>query len=302
MLAVGGTNAQGTRFTKYDDPAGATGTNYDPSWVDLAAPYCADALTSSGGSQEVCGTSFSTALASGVAGLVKSRTAAATQWSIENALTTTATAPPPSDRWVAFGQLRADLAVAKVDTTAPVIGSAAPSYHQTFRGTFAVSAGAISDTGGGYPAGSGADHAWLYANGKYVGSDYSAPFAVNYNSGTTNSVVHLQWKVFDRAGNVGILNRDAIADNLAPTLTWTAGPANNAKVKGTVTVKATASDAGGVSRVELWINGKLTQWDWTSGYAFSINTAKYGSTIKVQLRANDKAGNVRSLTTRTWKR
>src|SRR4051794_2149399 len=30
--------------------------------------------------------------------------------------------------------------------------------------------------GGGYAGGSGADHAWLYANGRFIGGDYAAPF------------------------------------------------------------------------------------------------------------------------------
>nr|BFE76843.1 hypothetical protein GCM10020092_101440 [Actinoplanes digitatis] len=236
-----------------------------------------------------------------MAGLVKSRTAAANLWTIENALTGTATAPAATDAWLAFGEVRADRAVLKVDTTAPVVGATTPAYLKRFRGTVSVAASNITDAGGGYPGGSGVTHAGLYVDGKWYASDYSAPFAVNYNSGTLNRTVKLQWKVFDRAGNVGILNRNVIADNAGPTLTWTSGP-KNAKVKGTVTIKAKASDPAGVSRVELWINGKLKQWDWTSSYSFKVNTKSYGKTIKVQLRANDKVGNVRSLTTYTWKR
>nr|WP_296064191.1 S8 family serine peptidase [uncultured Actinoplanes sp.] len=300
VLGVGGTNAAGGRYTKADDPAGEAGTSYGPGWVDVAAPFCATALTTTGAGQQVCGTSYSAALASGIAGLVKSRTAAANSWSIENALTSTATVP--GEKWLTYGEIRADRAVAKVDTTAPVVGATTPNYMQRVRGTVAVAASKVTDAGGGYPAGSGADHAWLYADGRYIGSDYSAPFAVNYNSAGRNGTVKLQWKVWDRAGNLGILNRNIVADNTAPTLTWTTGPANNAKVKGTVTVSAKATDAGGVWRVELWINGKLTQWDWTSGYSFKVNTARYGSTIKVQLRARDQVGNYRTLPTRTWKR
>ncbi|MEU7909278.1 S8 family serine peptidase [Actinoplanes sp. NPDC049118] len=302
VLAVSGTNSSGGRYLKSDDPDGVAGANFGATWVDLAAPYCAAALTTVGFRRQVCGSSFSTALVSGVAGLVKSRTAAANQWSIENALTSSATAPAATDKWLAYGEVRADRAVLKVDATPPVVGATTPSYMQRFRGTVTVTASNITDAGGDYPGGSGAIRAGLYADGKYVASDYSAPFSINYNSGTLNRTVKLQWKVIDRAGNTGILNRNVVADNLAPTLTWASGPKNNAKVKGTVTVTAKASDAAGVSRVELWINGKLAQWDWTSGYSFKVNTAAYGKTIKVQLRANDKVGNVRYLSTYTWKR
>ncbi|MFC7530295.1 S8 family serine peptidase [Actinoplanes sp. GCM10030250] len=288
VLAVAGTDPAGKRHE---------GSNFGASWVDLAAPYCATASTSTGGTQPVCGTSFSTALASGVAGLIKSRTAAANQWTLENALTTTATAPAAEDRWLAFGEIRADRAVTKVDTARPVIGVVTPGYMARFRGTVTVTADKVTDAGG-----SGITNAQLFADGRLIGTDTTAPYAVRYASGTLNRTVKLQWKVSDRAGNVGTLNRNLVADNLAPTLTWKSGPKNKAKVKGTVKIKATASDASGVYRVELWINGKLAQWDWKSAYAFSVKTSKYGKTIKVQLRARDKVGNIRYLTTRTWKR
>ncbi|MEV6306039.1 S8 family serine peptidase [Actinoplanes sp. NPDC051861] len=287
VLAVGGTDTDGKRHAD---------SNFG-TWVDLAAPLCATAATSSGGTQDVCGTSFATALTSGVAGLIKSRTPAANQWTLENALTTTATPPADTDKWLAFGEVAADRAVVKVDTSRPAIGLVTPSYMARFRGTITVTADRVTDAGG-----SGLAYAQLYADGKYVGTDYSAPYAVRYNSGTLNKTVSLQWRVFDRAGNMGSIYRNAVADNLAPTLTWTSGPKNGAKVKGTVTVKATAKDASGVYRVDLWINGKLVQWDWTSGYAFSIKTSKYGKTLKVQLRAQDRVGNIRYLSTRTWKR
>jgi subtilisin family serine protease len=288
VLAVGGTDETGTRHAD---------SNFGAGWVDLAAPFCATAATSSGGTQPVCGTSFATALASGTAGLVKSRTAAATQWSLENALTTTVTPPDAADKWLAFGEIRADRAVVKVDTARPVIGAVTPAYMSRFRGTVTATADKVTDAGG-----SGITYAQLWVDGRIVGTDYYAPYAVRYASGSLNRTVQLQWKVFDRAGNVGQLNRNVVADNLAPTLTWKSGPKTNAKVKGTVKVTASASDASGIDRVELWINGKRVQWDRTAGYAFSIRTGSYPKTIKVQLRTVDRVGNVRYLTTRTWKR
>ncbi|GAB1644000.1 S8 family serine peptidase [Krasilnikovia sp. MM14-A1259] len=299
VIAVGGTDAAGNRFTAHDDELGAdVGSNFGANWVDVAAPFCTTAQLTTGDYSKFCGTSASTPLVSGVAALVKSHDPAATVWTMENALTTTA--QPLSGDWVKYGEVRAEKALAAPgDKTPPTVGGATPGYMAKFRGTVTVTATNVSDNAGG----SGADHAWLYADGKYIGSDYSAPFAVNFNSGTRNGTVKLQWKIFDRAGNVGMLYRNVVADNLAPTLKWTSGPANNAKVKGKVTVKASASDAGsGVSRVELWINGKLTQWDWSAGYQFVVDTAKYGKTIKVQLRAPDRVGNIRYDATRTWKR
>ena len=58
----------------------------------------------------------------------------------------------------------------------------------------------------------------------------------------------------------------------------------------------------GINRVELLINGKVVTKDTKAGYSFSINTKKYAKTMKVQLRAYDKAGNSFTTTTRTWHR
>jgi archaellum component FlaF (FlaF/FlaG flagellin family) len=142
----------------------------------------------------------------------------------------------------------------------------------------------------------------LYVDGKYIGRDATAPYAVKYNSGKRNGTVKAQWRVYDRAGNSAVYNRSLIADNAAPKVKITSGPKNGAKVKGTVTVKASASDASGINRVELLINGKVVAKDTTSGYSFKIKVSKYGKKIKVQLRAVDKVGNTATTTTRTWKR
>jgi hypothetical protein len=85
-------------------------------------------------------------------------------------------------------------------------------------------------------------------------------------------------------------------------LTVTTAPRNGAKVNGTVKVKASASDKNGVARVELLINGKVVAKDAKAAYQFTINTKKYGKKFTIQVRAYDKAGNVRYATKRTWHR
>ncbi|GIE81179.1 hypothetical protein Aph02nite_71290 [Actinoplanes philippinensis] len=112
----------------------------------------------------------------------------------------------------------------------------------------------------------------------------------------------LVWEVMDRMGNSTVVRRTVTVDTLRPTLKVTKAPKNKAKVKGTVKVTASASDKYGVARVELLINGKVVAKDYKAGYAFSINTKKYGKKIKFQLRAYDRAGNVQSISTRTWYR
>jgi subtilisin family serine protease len=268
VLAVGGTDEDGNRYSKLDPVLEReVGSHQGADWVDLAAPYCTHALQLTGFRNDVdvtdtgdddyvpfCGTSVSAALVAGAASLVKSHNPNANLWALERSLTSTAL--PLTGGWVRDGQVRADRAVVAVDRTAPKITGATPGYLARFRGSVTVTATGVSDAGG-----AGVSHVWLYADGKYVGSDYSAPFAVKYHSGTRNATIKLQWKVFDRAGNTGTLNRNVIADNAPPSLRLTSAPKHNAKVKGTITLKATATDPGGVSRVELLINNKVVTKD-----------------------------------------
>jgi hypothetical protein len=112
----------------------------------------------------------------------------------------------------------------------------------------------------------------------------------------------LTWFVTDRLGNTSRMSRTVVVDNTRPALKITKAPKNGAKVRGTVKVTASASDRNGIGRVELLVNGKVVARDVKAGYAFSINTRKYGKKIKIQLRAYDKAGNATTTTTRAWRR
>jgi archaellum component FlaF (FlaF/FlaG flagellin family) len=112
----------------------------------------------------------------------------------------------------------------------------------------------------------------------------------------------LSWEVWDAWGNMTISRRTVTVDVTAPTLKITKAPKNNAKVKGTVKITASASDRFGVGRVQLLVNGKVVATDTTAGYAFSINPKKYGKKFKIQLRAYDRAGNVTVTSTRTLRR
>jgi hypothetical protein len=63
-----------------------------------------------------------------------------------------------------------------------------------------------------------------------------------------------------------------------------------------------AADASGVARVELLVNGKVVARDHKAGYLLSLNASKQKKTVKIQVRAYDKLGNVKYTSTRTWYR
>jgi subtilisin family serine protease len=85
-------------------------------------------------------------------------------------------------------------------------------------------------------------------------------------------------------------------DTTPPTTSITS-PTNGATVSGTTTVSANASDAVGVTRVELYVDGGLVGSDSTAPYqiAWNTTTASNGS-HGLQTRAFDAAGNVGSST------
>jgi hypothetical protein len=86
----------------------------------------------------------------------------------------------------------------------------------------------------------------------------------------------------------------APGDATPPTTSITS-PANGATVSGTVTVSVSASDAGGVTRVEVYADGGLVGSDTTAPYQVAWNTASVANgDHTLQTRAYDAAGNVGS--------
>jgi Bacterial Ig domain len=174
-----------------------------------------------------------------------------------------------------------------VDNTGPTIVSATPANGALLRGSRI--SGTIKATDP-----SGVTIALL--------NHYDAPNFAGVDPGGHRRQAHDHLVAADGVGNSRYLTRTVTVDNTRPTLKITSGPKDKAKVKGTVTLKVSASDHNGVNRVELLVNGKVVAKDTTAGYSFSINTAKYGKTMKVQLRAYDKAGNSLTSPTGTWHR
>ncbi len=81
-------------------------------------------------------------------------------------------------------------------------------------------------------------------------------------------------------------------DTTAPATAVTA-PAAAANILNTINVTASASDAVGVTKVELYINGQLRGTDTSSPYSFSVDTKTLANgTATIQTKAYDAAGNI----------
>jgi archaellum component FlaF (FlaF/FlaG flagellin family) len=110
-------------------------------------------------------------------------------------------------------------------------------------------------------------------------------------------------RLYDKAGNLTVIGRWVIADNTAPAVRITKAPANKSKIKGTVKIYYTGSDKYGISRYQLLVNGKAVQTHQTTANPFTFVASKYPKTnIKVQVRAYDLAGNVRTTSTLVYHR
>ncbi|MEV6350673.1 Ig-like domain-containing protein [Actinoplanes sp. NPDC051851] len=174
-----------------------------------------------------------------------------------------------------------------IDNTDPTVDSLTPANGQLLRGKSFTTKIAASD----------ADS--VDVSTRLVGGCTCTSATVRTGKDGTQTVT---WQVTDAAGNVRTVKRTVIVDNTKPTLKVTKGPKNGAKVSGTVKVVAAAKDKNSIAKVQLLINGKVVATDARAGYAFSINTKKYGKKFTVKLRAYDKAGNVTVSSTRTWHR
>jgi peptidoglycan/xylan/chitin deacetylase (PgdA/CDA1 family) len=126
----------------------------------------------------------------------------------------------------------------------------------------------------------------LPASATYVQGRYTTPA---YPDGTTAISVGLSILA------VGSLTMDELTlvdtDTTPPTVDLTS-PADGATVSGTVDVAMTASDAGGLAKVELLINGNATT---VAGppYVYHWDTTQIAdSVVGVAVRATDLAGNV----------
>ncbi|MEU4239395.1 S8 family serine peptidase [Actinoplanes sp. NPDC026619] len=303
VLAVGATARCPNWQSNVGCTEGITGkasfSSYNSStvkWVDVAAPGTVYNKDSNGNySSGQSGTSFSAPLVTGVAALMKSNKPSLTGWSLLSQIQASATPIPGT--WVTYGKVNAAKALTmSSETTPPTISGLSPAQNAKVRGTVTFTPVNLTDVG------SGVRSITLWVDGVFKSGTYKAPWALKWNSAGRNGTAKVSFRVFDKAGNQRYYDRVVIADNTAPTVKVTKAPANKAKIKGTVKIYYTGSDKYGIKNYQLIINGKVVSTH-TNTAAFSFVASKYPkSSIKVQVRAYDVAGNSKITSTLTYHR
>ncbi|HYH99051.1 Ig-like domain-containing protein [Hyalangium sp.] len=134
----------------------------------------------------------------------------------------------------------------------------------------------------------------FYDGATLIGTSFASPYALSWNTaGVTGGAHTLTVKAYDSIGHVRTSAGVSVTvDNTAPATALSA-PAQNALVRGTVQVSATASDNQAVSRVEFYVGAMLIGTDTTAPYAvgWDSTTGANGS-VTLTTRAYDLAGNV----------
>ena len=117
-------------------------------------------------------------------------------------------------------------------------------------------------------------------------------FTTAKDLGTTGKDQYYGYGRIDAAAAVAKAGGASIIDSTAPTVAI-GNPTATQKVTGTIGVDVAATDAVGVTRVELYVNGKLLATDTMSPFGFSWDTTTAtDGTSNLVAKAYDAAGNV----------
>jgi chitodextrinase len=174
------------------------------------------------------------------------------------------------------------------DSTPPAVSILAPLNGITVSGSVTVSATATDNVG--------ATKVEFSVDGSLLATSTSAPYGFAWDASTASAGSHtITATAYDAAGNSSTtsvtVSVAAPADTTQPTVSF-ASPAAGATVSGTIQVQASASDNVGVSKVELSVDGSLTDTLTASPWTFSLDTSTLANgSHTLSMTAYDAAGN-----------
>lgn len=278
-----------------DNVAGFSTTG---NFIDLAAPgdgiYTTDA---GGGYSWGSGTSFSAPVVAGVTALMFSSNPNLSSQQVYDLVKQNADDLGAAgwDPGYGAGRVNASRAVsaastaAAQDLVAPVVSFAAPATKSIVAGSVNVFCDASDNVA--------VDRVLLYVDSTLVGTKYSASYSWSWDSNSVVDGAHtLKAVAYDLAGNsastsISITVKNTV-DTIAPTVSITS-PSSGSSAGSKVNVSISASDNLGVTKVDLFVDGKLSNSSTRAPYQFSLSTRKWArGAHTLQAKAYDAAGNV----------
>ena len=281
--------------------------------VDVAAPGVSIQTTSVGGSYAaVSGTSFASPVTAGVVALIQSANLKLTPDQVEKVLESSAdkVSGVDFDPNYGYGRINAAAAVqlaintTAVDSQAPTASITSPSGGSVVSGIASVTVNAADNVA--------VSQVSLFANGKLVGTDTTAPYQFSWDTSTVaNGNVSLTATATDAAGNngsaasvtVSVQNQTSvtITDQAAPTVAIS-NPVGGAKVSGVVGVSVAANDDVAIAKVQLSIDGKLMAVTTNKTLSYNWNTKKASAgSHSLQATATDTANKTSTVTVQVTK-
>ncbi|MDW8290420.1 MAG: Ig-like domain-containing protein [Armatimonadota bacterium] len=266
--------------------------------IDLVAPGDGITTTNRGGGYATwSGTSFSAPVVAGVAALVIAANPALTGRQVMQVLVESCDdfGATGWDTTYGWGRVNAQKAVQRAlsgniggDTMPPSVQITSPAAGSTVSNTVIVSVSAADNVGVASVS--------LTLNGVEVAKLTRLPYTWSWDTTAyANGSYNLTAIATDTWGNqsahtvaVSVYNAP---DTTPPTITIVS-PVSGSVVNGTVTVQVNASDNRGVTKMELYVNGKRTNTATAPPFSMTWNTRNLkAATYTLQCRAYDAAGN-----------
>ena len=265
--------------------------------IDLVAPEGGYTTARGNAYMYAGGTSFSSPVVAGVAGLVLSVNPNLTGAQVQDILKQSADDFGTSgwDVYYGWGRVNAERAVAAAgsgagaDTIPPTLNFTYPSTGASVSGSVSVQVSASDNVG--------VTNVSLRVDGVVLGADNAAPYAFTWNTVTVSNGQHtLTATAQDAAGNSAntslSITVNNYGDTTAPTITTTS-PSSGARVSGNVSVSVATADNVGVVMVEVYVDGQLKATSTSAPFTTKWNTRREAAgSHTLQTKARDTAGNV----------
>ena len=292
VVAVSATTSSDTRasFSSYGN------------WVDIAAPGASILTTSRGGGYGYWnGTSFSSPVAAGLAGLIISANPDLTNTQVVEIITQNADdlGDPGFDQYYGYGRINvhASLVAAigttpEPDITDPLVSIASPEEGSTVSSSIRVSVSATDNVG--------VETVELYINGAIFGTRTAAPYDFYCDTNDLSDGYYEFLAIgYDTSGNIGHSNYVTVyvhnqqEQDITPPVVSITSPADGAHLSKLVKINVLASDNIGVTRMQLYIDGLLRVDTSASAISLPWNVRKESSGEHIiSSKAYDAAGNI----------